>query len=272
MHLEFLGLKKDPFSKGADAECYFLNRTHQSFLERIEKEENQILVVLGKAGCGKSGLARKLKGIYVDAGNLLPEKVFETVAEKAGFPSFKDMLDHPDRKIKAEKGTIVVDTAEFLDIQALQDVLRLLITRKEKIILFALPGFIKKLKHPDLKSLKERADYLFFPELTKEEGIGYIHYRVWFHKEASEYTRLFDEPAAYYIAKKAKKNPLKMNRIAEESMKIAADEGVRHVTLAHARKAYWKKFRISPEKKDVALMASIAVNIILFLLLIKKMP
>src|SRR6266568_5628156 len=69
MYKEFYGLREKPFSKTPDPRFLYLSRGHQEALARLQYvvEEQELALLTGEIGCGKTTISRALMDSVGDA-------------------------------------------------------------------------------------------------------------------------------------------------------------------------------------------------------------
>jgi len=159
-HLEFLGLREQPFAPTADPVYFYATREHKECLFRLWNSidsSHGIAVVLGNYGTGKTTLLRKLiTGMAADperyctavVGSPIPSwtsfALLESIVAQFGLrpstPSYVAYMDALNRHLLKNRGricTLIIDDAQNLNKRGQLELLRLvqnLETQQRKLL------------------------------------------------------------------------------------------------------------------------------------------
>jgi len=220
MHLQYFGLRENPFSIPPDPHYLYLSRSHQEALAHLQyglSESGGFVQLTGEVGTGKTLLIRALverQPQDVDVALVLYPvlTVVEFVAGicdelripyPAGKNSLKVLIDALNAHLlqshaKGRRTVLIIDEAQNLNREVLEQIRLLtnLETTKTKllqIILVGQPELVRLLAQQDLRQLAQRITARHhLTALTRKETFDYILHRC---RVAGARTPLFERTA-----------------------------------------------------------------------------
>ena len=204
-YLEYFGLTERPFGLTPDPHFYFETETHREALSHLEfllSQKEGFALIYGDVGLGKTTISRIFlssldSNVYNTALILNPimdeAEFVKAVSKELGLNtdglSRKEVFDQFERFLleehrKGREMVLAIDEAQLLSKDLLEfiRILSNIETEKEKIIriiLFAQPELVDKLKKPDMRYLSQRITVTYRLKPFSESEVGrYINYRL----------------------------------------------------------------------------------------------
>lgn len=204
-YLEYFGLTEKPFGLTPDPHFYFETETHREALSHLEfllSQKEGFALIYGDVGLGKTTISRIFlssldRNVYNTALILNPimeeAELVKAVSRELGLNtdglSRKEVFDQLERFLleehrKGREMVLAIDEAQLLSKDLLEfiRILSNIETEKEKIIrivLFAQPELVEKLKKPNMRYLSQRITVTCRLKPFSESEVGsYINYRL----------------------------------------------------------------------------------------------
>jgi general secretion pathway protein A len=242
-YLKYFGLTEKPFGLTPDPLFYFETETHREALSHLAfllGQKEGFALIYGDVGLGKTTLSRIFlssldSNIYNTALILNPvmdedeflRAIIKELDLKVDGSSRKKLYDDLEFFLleahkKGKETVIVIDEAQLLSIELLEfiRILSNMETEKEKIlriILFAQPELVEKLKEPSLRHLAQRITVTYKLKPFSERDVRhYIAYRL--IKAGSKGIPNFKKGAARLIFKAAHGYPRLINILCDRCM------------------------------------------------------
>ncbi len=259
-HLEFFGLRDDPFKITPDANYFFLSESHNEALSSLRfliDSEEGFGVVIGEPGTGKTLTVRKfidelpenVEFAYILFPNLSPEELFEAILEDFGIPStgetknklFARMRDFLiEKRLAGKKVLIIIDEAQNLPVRTLEElrILSNLETSDKKllqIILLGQPELEDKLNSEELRQLRQRITvFVKLRNFSEEEVEAYINYRI---AKAGGGNLKVSKKAIRMVYENSLGIPRVINILMERAMMAAFVDGKQEIKPSHVKRA-----------------------------------
>lgn len=257
-HLDFFGLREQPFAPTADPSYFYATREHKSCLFRLWSsidERHGIAVVLGNYGTGKTTLLRKLlTGMAADReqynvavlGSPIPSwtsfALLEAVVGQFGLqgekPSFSAYMEMLYRYLLANRervNTLIIDDAQNLNKRGQLELLRLvqnLETPQHKLlnlVLFAQLEWIEVLQAAPNFEQRINMTYTLEP-IQLDETRHFIDYRLRQAGASGERAPFFDEGAIQVVHSYAEGSPRVIVTLCRNALLVASQIRRRHIT------------------------------------------
>jgi len=265
------GLTGNPFRARQDDQP-FKSRSFKLCREAIEAavEEQALLAIAGRTGCGKSVLWTHLlrqfggdpncKVVSVrrfDKGLLRVRDIYLSLLEDLADETPRGGNETTHRRVErlliehAEAGVsvmILVNEAHDLSVQALvmlkrlwegfNDVPKLGYRRAATVILLGQEGLEDMLKQerPELREVSQRTELEKYGELEPDEIGPYLQHR-FAHEDNGAFERVFDSGAVKFMgARNIPLTPLLINGIATNAIKTAFQLNDKQVTAEHIQR------------------------------------
>jgi len=242
-YIKYFGLSERPFGLTPDPHFYFETETHREALAHLDfllGQKEGFALIYGDVGLGKTTLSRiflsSLAGnIYNTALILNPimdeDDLLRMIAKELGLEingfTRKELYDNLalfllEEHKKGKETVVVIDEAQLLSDEVLEfvRVLSNMETEKEKIlriILFAQPELVEKLKNPSMRHLAQRITVTYkIKPFTEKDVRHYIAYRL--IKAGSKGVPKFSKGAARLIYKASNGYPRLINILCDRCM------------------------------------------------------
>lgn len=253
MYREFYGLADKPFHATPNLDFLFLSHSHQKAVACLEYgvlEEAGVILLTGDSGTGKSVLVRhiltkfesyvkaavisnagfnseQLLGKIIEAFNL--KRPIEGKAQALAI--IQAGLD--DMRINHLKPVIIIDDAQNLSTQALEEIQQLSNLKNNdrmpaQVILAGRPELKEKLEDSALASLTQHIGitYHILP-FNSEESSAYIAHRL---KIAGGNPEIFDSGALEMIFRIARGNPRNINLICDQALVYGFADSIKTIS------------------------------------------
>ncbi len=258
MNLKFYGLKEEPFHITPDPDFLYPSLTHNEALALMVQGVEQrkgFVVLTGEAGVGKTIIVRvflehcrqqQIKTIYVLNSRVtfgvLMNMIFAELGLEGHSDDVAELLDDvlpfllEEQKQKRDV-VLVVDEAQNMSINTLEELARLLNleTSQGKLLQIFLIGHSEleaKLKLQELKQIQRRIEArVKIAELTPEESLSYIRYRLVKAGLQGKEKTIFTPAALRLIVKHSMGIPRKINIICDNALVSGSELGKKPVPL-----------------------------------------
>ncbi|MFA7382161.1 MAG: AAA family ATPase [Desulfurivibrionaceae bacterium] len=251
-HLDFFGLREDPFRLTPDRNFYFPTRGHTALGEVIRyglEEGEGFIIITGEVGCGKTLLLRlmmdqiddnRFETALILSPHLSPRELLFAILHDLGLPAAKHskaslytllrlLNDHLSTLAQqGKKLLIVIDEAQNLPDKSLEQ-LRLLSnfeTDTQKllqIVLFGQPELRTKLAQASLRQFVQRVSIMEnLTPLTKGEMSGYIRHRL---KKSGGNEIPFSIFGAHLLWRHTRGYPRLINKVMSRALMVACAAG-----------------------------------------------
>ena len=243
MYKEFFGLRANPFNVNPDPRYLFLTRHTEEALACLTygiQSRKGFVLLTGEVGTGKTTLINKLlewlrlqqvATAFVFNSKLNPPQFFDYMMTDFGIPCSSGEKSQVllqlynwllDRYRAGETAVLIVDEAQNLSDDVLEEIRMLtnLETFTEKllqIVLVGQPELEQRLKHPNLRQLKQRLTLRAktYP-LTIEETSAYVQQRL--RIAGSNGHQIFEPEALVTIHKYSSGIPRVINLVCEHCL------------------------------------------------------
>jgi general secretion pathway protein A len=240
------GFSEDPFPPTPNPKYLYLSSSHYEALCSMRawiKEREGLMVITGEVGVGKTillyalrkDLSKKIKTAFIFNPKLDFKDLLKNILLSLEVPIAKNEVDLKSLKLrfvqsleerlgKNERMAIIIDEAQSLDEEVLQDLGRLLgpvdrTLRLLQILLVGQPKLEAKLNSERLRFIKDRiAIHGRICALTRQEGIGYIGHRL--KLVGRDISEVFTPDAVIRIWSFAEGVPRVMNLLCDRALFI----------------------------------------------------
>lgn len=203
MYLDYFGFKKKPFSNTPDPEFLFLSKNHEEALSRLQYavEENELALLVGEIGSGKTTLSRALidsfdenyKFFLIINSRLSPSQFLRTLVKLFGEePKYfkNDLLEQIENKLlnfyeKSITPAIIMDEAQLIPKKGTFDEIRLLTNFQMdsqnlmSFIIMGQPELSRRLQKKAYDPLRQRISLNYYLKgLNEDEVFPYIKHRL----------------------------------------------------------------------------------------------
>lgn len=295
-YLDYFGLTERPFGLTPDPHFYFETETHREALSHLEfllSQKEGFALIYGDVGLGKTTISRIFlssldRNVYNTALILNPimneVEFVKAVSKELGLNtdglSRKEVFDEFERFLLEEhrngrETVLAIDEAQLLSKDLLEfiRVLSNIETEKEKIlriVLFAQPELVEKLKEPDMRYLAQRITVTYsLRPFTESEVARYIDYRL--VKAGSRGVPHFRKSAVRMIYEASQGYPRLINILSDRSMLAAygrSKESVDRRIVADVLREENLSLTSVIKKRAFARIYKIAVIVLIIVILI----
>ncbi len=204
MYNRFWGFRQKPFKLVPSPDFLFLSSTHEEALAHLKftlSEGEGFLMITGEVGTGKSTLCRAflqeldpaVACAYIFNPKLNPLQLLKNINTEFGIPADADTAQELveilntfliEKKAKDQKVVIIIDEAQNLSVESLEQVRLLsnLETTREKllqIVLVGQPELAKKIDSFELRQLGQRISLACqLKPLSYDESVQFIQHRI----------------------------------------------------------------------------------------------
>ncbi len=246
MGKDFYGFQEEPFKLSPNPKFLYFSSSHYAVLSSILywiEERKSLMVITGEVGVGKTillyallrVLSQQIKTAFIFNPKLDFKGLLTNILRDLGVPIAEKEEDLDSLKLRFseylrerpginEAVTIIIDEAQSLDEEVLEDLGRLLVsvspaTRGLQILLVGQPELEVKLNSERLRFIKDRiAIHGKITPLTREEGRGYIRHRL--KMAGRDISEVFTSDAVTRIWSFAAGIPRVMNLICDRALLI----------------------------------------------------
>ncbi len=241
MYEEFYGLREKPFNKTPDPRFLHHSRQHAEALARLQLavEEQDIIVLTGEIGSGKTTLSRALidaldasyHPVLIINPRLSPSQLLRTVALRLGMDDttrYKHgVLEAINAKLyelfeAGRRPVIIIDEAQLIPTKAAFEELRLLTNFQlddRNLLALVLIGQTElrdRLDKKQYRALRQRIGMTcHLTPLDRRETRAYIEHRL---RVAGREAPLFDDPAIDLLFEHSGGVPRRINIIAGNAL------------------------------------------------------
>jgi type II secretory pathway predicted ATPase ExeA len=253
LYEEFYGLREKPFSKTPDPRFLYQSRQHAEALARLQLavEEQDIILLTGEIGCGKTTLSRALidsldgrfHPVLIINPRLTPAQLLETVALRLGIEEVQHtrhgVLEAINAKLyeiyEAGKRTaLIIDEAQLVPTKDTFEELRLLTNYQlddRNLLALVLIGQTElraRLAKKPYRALRQRIGFQYhLGALDERETSEYIAHRL---RVAGRESPLFDDEAIAVLYRASEGVPRLINALAGNSLLEGFGRGASMIT------------------------------------------
>jgi type II secretory pathway predicted ATPase ExeA len=237
---EFYGLREKPFNKTPDPRFLYQSREHAEALARLQLavEEQDIVLLTGDVGCGKTTLSRALidsldarfhPALIINP-RLTPAQLLQTVALRLGVEeehTRQGMLEGINARLyeiyeEGKRTALVIDEAQLIPGKATFEELRLLTNFQLDdrnllaVVLIGQTELKARLAKRQYRALRQRIGLSYhLGPLEEEETREYIDHRL---RVAGRMTPLFDDAALAALFRYSDGIPRLINTLAGNAL------------------------------------------------------
>jgi len=253
LYEEFYGLREKPFSRTPDPRFLYQSRKHAEALARLQLavEEQDIILLTGDIGCGKTTLSRALIDsldaryypVLIINPRLSSSQLLGLVALRLGMPdesrSKHGLLEGINGKLYelSEAGrhtTLIIDEAQLIPDKAAFEELRLLTNFQLddrnllSLVLLGQPELRERLSRKPYRALRQRVGLTYhLGPLDGQETREYVTHRL---RVAGREEMLFDDSALSVLYRHSGGVPRRINILAGNALFEGFGKGAEIIT------------------------------------------
>jgi general secretion pathway protein A len=256
MYAHFYHLSENPFNLTPDPKFHYINESTREALAAVLygiKSRKGFLTLIGEAGTGKTTLLRRIvdeiegetRVVFVFNPGVSFDELLEFLCMELGIRSdgggrlkLMERLNQflLEQLTDGRNVVVIIDEAQTLEDNVLEE-LRLLSnleTSKEKILQIVLSGqpeLEEKLRHPNLRQLRQRIGVrATLKPMRSDEIRAYVETRL--RSAGSQKAELFTQAALMRCWKASQGIPRVINVICDNAMMVAFAEGSDRITVS----------------------------------------
>ena len=277
MYKEFYGFSEEPFDLNPDPKFLYLSPSHNEALSSMMsgiKERKGLMVITGEVGVGKTiliyallkDLSEKIKTAFIFQPRLDFKDLLKYILRDLEVPiqekeeNTRSLIDQfrkylNERLTRDETVTIVIDEAQSLEDEVLEDLGRLSSPGPSpanllQILLVGQTELEVRLNSEKLRSFQKRvALHHKIKPLTQEEGRGYIRHRL--KLAGRSISEVFTSDAVDRICKFAEGIPRVMNLICDRALLIGYSDSRPIIDSKIAKEAIKDFSYLQPRKSGI---------------------
>ena len=253
MYEEFYGLRERPFSKTPDPRFLYQSRKHAEALARLQLavEDQDIVLLTGDIGCGKTTLSRalidslndRIHPVLIINPRLSPVQLLQTVALRLGMDEERHtrqgLLEAINAKFyelyeRGKRTAIILDEAQLVPNKETFEELRLLTNFQlddQNLLALVLIGQTElkgRLAKRPFRALRQRISLQYhLGPLDEQETGGYVVHRL---AVAGREEPLFDAGALSVLYRETEGVPRRINIIANNALLEGYGKGAETIT------------------------------------------
>ncbi len=238
---EFYGLREKPFNKTPDPRFLYRSKEHAEALARLQLavEEQDIVLLTGEIGCGKTTISRALidwlddsyRPVLIINPRLSPSQLVRTIALRLGMDDTgryrHGMLEAINAKLyelyeSEKRPVIIIDEAQLIPGKATFEEIRLMTNFQlddrnlMALVLIGQPELRDRLAKRPYRALRQRIGMQYhLGPLNAEETAAYVDHRL---RVAGREAPLFEQGALAVLYHHSGGVPRRINIIAGNSL------------------------------------------------------
>jgi general secretion pathway protein A len=256
MYAHFYHLSENPFNLTPDPKFHYINESTREALAAVLygiKSRKGFLTLIGEAGTGKTTLLRRIvdeiegetRVVFVFNPGVSFDELLEFLCMELGIRpdgggrlKLMEKLNHflLEQLTDGRNVVVIIDEAQTLDDGVLEELRMLsnLETSKEKILQIVLSGqpeLEEKLRHPNLRQLRQRIGVrATLKPMRSDEIRAYVETRL--RSAGGQKAELFTQAALMRCWKASQGIPRVINVICDNAMMVAFAEGSDRITVS----------------------------------------
>jgi type II secretory pathway predicted ATPase ExeA len=253
MYEDFYGLREKPFSKTPDPRFLYPSRKHAEALARLQLavEEQDIILLTGEIGCGKTTLSRALidslddryHPVLIINPRLSPVQLLGVVARRLGAADENrnkhELLEDINSRLyelhaAGKRTALIIDEAQLVPDKAAFEELRLLTNFQLddrnllSLVLLGQPELRVRLSRPPYRALRQRVGLSFhLGPLSRQESQEYVEHRL---RVAGRVAPLFNDDAISALFRHSEGIPRRINILAGNALLEGFGKGAELIT------------------------------------------
>jgi type II secretory pathway predicted ATPase ExeA len=253
MYEDYYGFREKPFSRTPDPRFLYQSRKHAEALARLQLavEEQDIILLTGEIGCGKTTLSRALIDslderyypVLIINPRLSPSQLLGMVARRLGIADENrgkhELLENINGRLyelhaAGKRTTLIIDEAQLIPDKAAFEELRLLTNFQLddrnllSLVLLGQPELRLRLSRPPYRALRQRVGLSFhLGPLSGQESKEYVEHRL---RVAGREAALFDDKAIGALYRHSEGIPRRINILAGNALLEGFGKGAEIIT------------------------------------------